>query len=205
MAAGDDQEIRHRGPTPPEGSLTLDEASRLPGLSGKNHMTIRRALEPARIGKWLPEGARLWCVVYDAKKAHEVATVLAERDLKSPHPPRRVVAPDAIAPTTPEVLDWKPTTFGRYLAPKEGFPSANVDLFFYFRIGDAPDKDWRVYTPRTGVIVEGTWTATTTQNVDRMIDEVMQKLWKSAGKALKLRRVSLFTWSAESMKPLVAK
>jgi len=69
--------VEHRGATVPPGALTLEQVSELPGLAGKNHMTLRRDLEPIRIGRWLPDGKRHWRVLYDAKRATEIGRALA--------------------------------------------------------------------------------------------------------------------------------
>jgi hypothetical protein len=106
----------------------------------------------------------------------------------------------------PEFDEWKPTSFGSYLAPKKGFPDGKVELVFHFHAGLAADKDWRENAPPNAVIVAGTWGVTTAQyanafrdpkRFERMMDEVMAKLRESTGNpALEMHRVSLFAWSA---------
>lgn len=71
-----DRLVAHRGPTVPRGTITLELASELPGLRGGNHMTLRRDLEPIRVGRWLPAGARHWRVLYDTKRTREIAKAL---------------------------------------------------------------------------------------------------------------------------------
>jgi len=53
--------------------MTLDLARKLPAFLAKSHMTVRRKLEPARIGRWLPPGERVSRVLYNAKKVRELA------------------------------------------------------------------------------------------------------------------------------------
>jgi hypothetical protein len=42
-----------------------------------NHMTLRRALEPVRVGRWLPHGERHWRVLYTAEGVRKIAKALA--------------------------------------------------------------------------------------------------------------------------------
>ncbi len=58
--------------------IRLDEAAGLPGLRGRDEKAIRRALEPVRVGRWLPQGARHWRVVYDRRKVLQIASALEE-------------------------------------------------------------------------------------------------------------------------------
>jgi hypothetical protein len=132
---------------------------------------------------------------------------------KAPEPPKleragsETNAHEEAERTAPTAwAEWKTISFGSYLAPAQGFPDGNVDLVFHFHAGLAADKDWRENAPPNAVIVAGTWGVTTAQyanafrdpkRFDRMIDEVMGKLRESTGNpALKIRRISLFAWSA---------
>jgi len=49
-------------------------------------MTVRRALEPVRIGRWLPPGERVWRVLYDARKTRRVAAALSRKRRRPPRP-----------------------------------------------------------------------------------------------------------------------
>ncbi len=70
--------VEHRGGSrPPRRTLTVEDASRLEGLVGMNHMTLRRALAPVRAGRWLPAGGRHWRVLYTATGVRKIAKALA--------------------------------------------------------------------------------------------------------------------------------
>jgi hypothetical protein len=84
MSPPDHGRVEQRGGTLPRGTLTFAQASRLPGLAGKNHMTLRRALEPVRVGRWLPDGERHWQVLYDAERVREIARAL-KRAMENPY------------------------------------------------------------------------------------------------------------------------
>jgi hypothetical protein len=42
-----------------------------------NHMTLRRALAPVRVGRWLRDGERHWRVLFEASGARKIAKALA--------------------------------------------------------------------------------------------------------------------------------
>ncbi len=133
------------------------------------------------------------------------------KESKSPPPapaappaPAPVAKVEAPAPPAYEA-EWTPTSFGHYLMPHAAFPDGNVDLVFHFHAGRAAEKDFRE-SGSTPVIVVGTWGATTQaysgpfadpKRFDKMITEVMRLLRERTGNQdLKLRRLSLFAWSA---------
>lgn len=69
--------IKQRGGPQPPGTLTFEQASDLPGLRGRRKdETLRRELAPVRVGQWLPQSARHWRVLFDAKRAKEIAQAL---------------------------------------------------------------------------------------------------------------------------------
>lgn len=99
--------MRQRGGGLPAGTIPLEEARALPGLRGKSHMTARRALEPARVGEWLPESARHWIILYDAAKVARIVHAIE-------HPP---------------VVAWHPreTRFSKLpFGPREGWATADM-------------------------------------------------------------------------------
>lgn len=81
------EQRKFRGGERPKDALTLEEAMSLPGLRGKNHMTVRRALEPVRLGEWLPEGARHWRVLYQEAAVKEIAAAF-DAGRENPYRPR---------------------------------------------------------------------------------------------------------------------
>jgi hypothetical protein len=91
------EQRKHRGGERPEGALTLEEASTFQGLRSRNHMAIRRALEPARVGRWLPTGARHWRVLYNATAVEEIATAFKE-GRENPYRPRPTYGPPPSRP-----------------------------------------------------------------------------------------------------------
>jgi hypothetical protein len=85
--------VKQRGGSLPRGTVTLEEASELPGLRGrKKDETLRRDLEPARVGQWLPDGARHWRILFDAKSVQKIASAL-ERGSANPYRVRKTAEP----------------------------------------------------------------------------------------------------------------
>jgi hypothetical protein len=101
-----------RDPSPPAGTTTIAMASRLPGFSGRGHMTVRRALLPAALGRtWLPPGRRTAFDLYDA----EAAQAIARRRLpvpasSEPFPPAAVASTRASPSPCDEVPEGWATT-----------------------------------------------------------------------------------------------
>ncbi|MCC6644445.1 MAG: hypothetical protein IT374_02605 [Polyangiaceae bacterium] len=83
-----DDRVDHRGGARPAHSMTFDEARTLPALRERNTMTLRRALDPVRTGRWLPEGERHWRLLYDGAKVRAIARALQIGEANPYRPPQ---------------------------------------------------------------------------------------------------------------------
>ena len=103
--------------------------------------------------------------------------------------------------------DWRGTSFGAYLAPKEDFADSTggVDVIFHFHGGMLAEKEWRM-TGVNAVVVSAAFgigsnvyaaAFTDPARFGKMIDEVLASLRdaKRTGK-LHARHVALVSWSA---------
>lgn len=112
-------------------------------------------------------------------------------------------------PTVAYEDEWQKTSYGgAYLAPKRGFPEGEFDLIFHFHAGKWADKEFREIAGPAGVVVRLDYGVGTQpyedafKNPDRfqqMIDETTSELvarYAPDGGTLKMRRLSLFAWSA---------
>ena len=131
---------------------------------------------------------------------------------KKPPPPEAPHPPPVASAAPHEVTyedEWQKTAFGgAYLAPKDGFPNGEVDLVFHFHAGKFADKEYREIAGPIGVVVRLDYGVGTQPYEDAFkdpnrfqsfIDDTLAELhdrYAPDGGALRIRRLSLFAWSA---------
>ena len=102
---------------------------------------------------------------------------------------------------------WRGTSFGAYLSPKEDFADASggVDVIFHFHGGMLAEKEWRA-TGVNALVVSAAFgigsnvyaaAFTDPARFGKMIDEVLTSLKDAKGSGkLHARRIALVSWSA---------
>ena len=93
--------VDHRGGARPAGTLTLEKSRRMSALRELNRMTLRRAIDPVCVGRWLPEGERHWLLLYDAEKVRAIARAMRRGQDNPYRPPQYSSGPRRVREPSP--------------------------------------------------------------------------------------------------------